>query len=707
MKITVIGAAGWVGMSAAFQIAATRLADEMVLIDVRENLVEHHAMDLSTAVSALDVKVKAGGYEDTVGTDVVVNAGGLHGDITADRTEMLINNTRLVRDTALQLRRYCPEAVVITAVNPVDALNYAIWLTGGFERRQLVGYSLNDTLRFREFAARAKGVEVSRVEALAIGEHGFTQVPLFSSVRIDGQPVSFSEEEKQGIRDAYRAFFERLEGLKAGRTTGWTCAIGLAALTRAVVNDTGEILAGSAILEGEYGQQGISMGVPIRLGKTGIQEILEWDLAPDEQAAFERSAEQLKKNARIVEETLAMTQRLEKILEPGMIGPVKTRNRMLKTANGTSFMEADQTVGPRMIAWYERLAKGGVGFLVVESSGVEYPLGIHHVHYLPDGTYDAVQLHFEDDRLIPGFQRLTEAVHKQGCPISIQLLHSGPWDPTGRLPRDPKIRDVKCASAMTQEELPGPDFLPCRAMTKQEIEDQVDLWAAAAERAFRAGFDAAEINHGTCHQGNTFLSRIWNKRDDEYGPQSYENRTRFLRDIVTEAKRRCGPTFAVHVLMNAAEYNHPLATTLDEGAEMAKLVATVADGINLRSERYGHRGGLQQPDRILYPEPPVRPARRSRLEPEGQGSHGAAGGSGQAQRGDHPAVDRLPARPGHGRGVSAEGQSGLRGHDPSPARRPGSPQQGDEKGVWRTSAPAPGACTASIAATRTSCWNAG
>ena len=304
MKVTVIGAAGWVGMSAAFQIAASRLADEMVLIDVRENLVEHHAMDLSTAVSALDVKVKAGGYEDTAGTDVVVNAGGIHGDITADRTEMLIKNTRLVRDTALQLRRYCPEAVLITAVNPVDALKYAIWLTGGFERRQLVGYSLNDTLRFREFAARAKGVEVSRVEALAIGEHGFTQVPLFSSVRIDGEPVSFSEEEKQGIRDAYRAFFERLEGLKAGRTTGWTCAIGLAALTRAVVNDTGEILAGSAVLEGEYGQQGISMGVPIKLGKTGIQEILEWDLAPDEQAGVERSAEQLKTNARIVEETL-------------------------------------------------------------------------------------------------------------------------------------------------------------------------------------------------------------------------------------------------------------------------------------------------------------------------------------------------------------------------------------------------------------------
>jgi 2,4-dienoyl-CoA reductase (NADPH2) len=299
-----------------------------------------------------------------------------------------------------------------------------------------------------------------------------------------------------------------------------------------------------------------------------------------------------------------MTQRFERLMEPGMIGPVKTRNRIIKTANGTSYVEPDQTCGPRMVAYYERLAKGGVGFLVVESCGTEYPLGIQHVHYRPDGSYEGVQLHFDDDRFIPGFQRLTDAVHKLGCPVSIQFQHSGPWNPTGLLPKDMKIRDIKCASALTEEELPGPDFLPCRAMTKQEIEDQIDMWASAAERAHKAGFDACEINHGTAHQGNTFLSRIWNKRDDEYGAQNYENRTRFLRNIIAEAKRRCGPAFAVHTLFNIVEYNHPLATTMEEGAEMARLVAQVADGINCRAERYGHRGGLLQPDRLFYPEPP-------------------------------------------------------------------------------------------------------
>lgn len=296
-----------------------------------------------------------------------------------------------------------------------------------------------------------------------------------------------------------------------------------------------------------------------------------------------------------------MSSRFAKLLEPGMIGPVKTRNRMLKTANGTSYMDEDQTCGERMIAYYERLAKGGIGFLVVESCGVEYPLGIQHVHYRADGSFEGVQLHFDDDKYIDGFARLTEAVHKHDCPVSIQFQHAGPWNPTGLLP---KTRDTCAASTLTEDELPGPDFNPPRAYTKQEIEDQVDHWASAAERAYKAGFDACEINHGTCHQGATFLSRVWNKRDDEYGPQSYENRTRFLRQCIEEAKRRCGPNFAVHTLFNIVEYNHPNATTLEEGVEMAKWVAQVADGINCRAERYGHRGGLLQPDRILYPEPP-------------------------------------------------------------------------------------------------------
>ena len=238
-------------------------------------------------------------------------------------------------------------------------------------------------------------------------------------------------------------------------------------------------------------------------------------------------------------------------------------------------------------------------------------------------------------------------------------------------------------------------------MTREEIEDQIDLWASAAERACKAGFDAVEMNHGTCHQGNTFLSRVWNRRDDEYGPQSLENRTRFLRDIIAETKRRCGPGFAVHALINVAEYNHPLATTIDEGAGMAVLIGEVADGINCRGERYGHRGGLLQPDRLFYPEPPVDLPAGLDWSRKGVGATVPLTEAVQAGRRHRPGVDGLPARPGPRRGVPAARQPRLRRHDAPPARRSRSAAASSWRAARRTSAPVTAACTASTCATAT------
>lgn len=298
-----------------------------------------------------------------------------------------------------------------------------------------------------------------------------------------------------------------------------------------------------------------------------------------------------------------MSERFAKLLEPGKIGRVTTRNRIIKTANGTSYMDEDQNVGERQIAYYERLAAGGVGYLTVESCGVEYPLGIQHVHYDADGNLLAgVQLHLDDDQYIPSFRRLSDAIHKHGCPCSLQLQHAGPWNPTGLLPK----RNTRCSSSFTLEELPGPDFSPCVGLTHEGVEEQIEIWIQSALRVWKAGFDAVEINQGTCHLGNTFLSRVWNKRTDEFGAQNFENRTRFVRRIVEGVKQRSSPDFTVTVLMNISEYRHPLATTIEEGVEMAKLIADGgADGLNCRAHSYGHRGGLIQPDRILYPEAPL------------------------------------------------------------------------------------------------------
>ena len=289
---------------------------------------------------------------------------------------------------------------------------------------------------------------------------------------------------------------------------------------------------------------------------------------------------------------MSNSKKFEKLLEPGDIGKIRTRNRIIKTANGTSFIERTGFVGDRAIAYYEALAKGGVGLLIVESCGVEYPLGCQHL--------DA-QFRLTEDKYIPSYAELAKAVHQQGCPIMIQFQHAGPWNPTGLLP----IRDTKAASALTKEELPGTDFAVPRAMTHDEVKEMVETWVKAAERAAKAGFDGCEINGGTCHQINTFFSRIWNRREDEYGPQSLENRARFMCEIVREAKKRCGKDFTVTCLINIAEYNHPKATTIPEGVQFARLLQDAgADAIQCRAHIYGHREGLLHPDRLYYPEAP-------------------------------------------------------------------------------------------------------
>jgi 2,4-dienoyl-CoA reductase (NADPH2) len=287
-----------------------------------------------------------------------------------------------------------------------------------------------------------------------------------------------------------------------------------------------------------------------------------------------------------------MNQKFEKLLEKGQIGRVTTRNRMIKTANGTSFIQTDGYVGDRALAFYETMAKGGVGLLITESCGVEYPLGVQH---------PPVQFHLDDDKYIPSYTELVKVIHNQGCPAFIQFQHAGPWNPTGLLPK----RDTKAASALTQEELPGPGFAVPRGMSHAEVLEYVDIWAKAAERAARAGYDGVEINGGTCHQINTFLSRAWNRRDDEYGPQTIENRARFMCNIVREIKKRLGKDFPVTCLINIVEYRHPKGTTIEEGVQIAKYLAEAgADAIQCRAHSYHHRDGLIQPEKMFYPEPP-------------------------------------------------------------------------------------------------------
>ncbi len=287
-----------------------------------------------------------------------------------------------------------------------------------------------------------------------------------------------------------------------------------------------------------------------------------------------------------------MNTRFQKLLEPSYIGKVKTRNRIIKTAQGSSFIEPTGYVGEQAKAYYETMAKGGVGLLIVESCGVEYPLGIHHF---------PVQFHLDDDKYIPSYTELVQVIHHHGCPVFLQLFHAGPWNPTGLLPK----RDTKAASTLTESELPGPGFAIPRGVSLNEIEDLIQMFVKAAERAQKAGFDGVEINAATCHLINSFYSRIFNKRQDEYGCGNIENRARFMNRIIGDTKKSLGPDFAVTALINIAEYGHDKATPIEEGVQFARLAGEAgADAIQVRAHGYGHRGGLLQPDRLFYPEFP-------------------------------------------------------------------------------------------------------
>ena len=301
MKISIIGGAGTVGSATAFTLAIQGLAREIVMVyGPNRSRLTSHVMDISAAAAGQDMLVRAGDFEDMAGTDAVIIAAGIHFAAAAPMQEKLAANIPIIRGIARNIERFCPAAVVVTATNPVDLLNYAIHLATSIDRRKLIGYNLNDTIRFRMAIARAMGVETSRVEGLVMGEHPRAPVPLFSSIRVDGRPFTGDENFRQRVRRELQNYLASYEALKAGRTAGWTTAAGLASLVRAIATDSGSVMSASAVLEGEYGYKSLSLGVPAVIGREGIRRIVERPLAADEQAELETVARRLQADGEIV-----------------------------------------------------------------------------------------------------------------------------------------------------------------------------------------------------------------------------------------------------------------------------------------------------------------------------------------------------------------------------------------------------------------------
>ena len=306
-KVAIIGAAGTLGSCAAFMIAREGLADEMVLLPgTRENLVRFHQMDLETAITGInEMSVRFGRKEELAGADVVILAAGAPWRRIESRMELLDDGLPIIAEAAQTIRQYCPEAVVITLTNPVDPLNWALWRLTGLPRERYLGYSLNDSFRFRRLLAQALAVPSPSVDATVVGEHGPHQVLLFSSVRVNGKQIDIDRQTRDGILAEIPRILNRMETLGAGRTTGWTSSIGISAIVKAVLDDTGDVIPCSAVLDGEFGRKDLSASMPVRLGRGGVQGFPSIEMASDERLELEKCFDFLEKTARSLEPKLA------------------------------------------------------------------------------------------------------------------------------------------------------------------------------------------------------------------------------------------------------------------------------------------------------------------------------------------------------------------------------------------------------------------
>jgi len=277
-------------------------------------------------------------------------------------------------------------------------------------------------------------------------------------------------------------------------------------------------------------------------------------------------------------------------MEPGYIGKIRTRNRILKMGATPGFLPyEDGYVQQKIIDLYEAIAKGGAGMVTINAS----PIG-----GLPGRGFE-----MDDDKYIPRLTELANAIRKHDCPAFSQMFHIGPW-----LPNPYTVS----ASSLPREEIPFVGFAIDRELTIADIKAIIKKFGDVAERLKKCGFQGIELNAGCSHLLSTFLSRFWNRRQDEYGAGSMENRARIVTEIIQEIKKRNGADYPVVVLFNAAEPGLKNGITAAEGQELARLFEKGgADAINVRVEFYVHRDSTGRndsthfPDMAMYPEAPA------------------------------------------------------------------------------------------------------
>ena len=301
-KVTVVGA-GFYGSTTALRLAEYDIFETVVLTDIVEGKPEGLALDMnqSRSIEGFETKVigatttaEGAGYEVTANSDVVVITAGLPRKPGMSRMDLIGVNAGIVRGVAENIAKHSPQAVIIVVSNPLDEMTALTQLATGFPKNQVMGQAgMLDTARFTNFVAEKVGVEVGVVKTLTLGSHGDTMVPVPSRCSVNGKPLSeiLSEVEIADLVDRTRNGGAEVVALLKTGSAYYAPSAAAARMAKAVIEDSGEVMPVCAWVDGEYGIQGVYLGVEAKIGKSGIQNVVESSLTASEVAALKAAAE--------------------------------------------------------------------------------------------------------------------------------------------------------------------------------------------------------------------------------------------------------------------------------------------------------------------------------------------------------------------------------------------------------------------------------
>ncbi|MGI8844437.1 MAG: malate dehydrogenase [Gemmatimonadaceae bacterium] len=295
-KITVVGA-GNVGATTAQRLAEKSLARTVVMVDVVEGVPQGKGLDQweSAPIEGFDTRiVGTNDYGETQGSDIVVITAGIARKPGMSRDDLLNTNAGIVKQVSEQIRDSSPDAIIVMVSNPLDAMSYVAMKVTGFPRERILGMAgVLDTARYRSFLAEALEISVEDIHAMVLGGHGDTMVPLVSYTTVSGIPVSqlIDRARLDAIVDRTRnGGAEIVKYLKTG-SAYYAPSAAAVQMCEAIALDRKRVLPCAVWLTGEYGLNDVFLGVPCKLGRSGLEQILEVELTPDERAALEKSAE--------------------------------------------------------------------------------------------------------------------------------------------------------------------------------------------------------------------------------------------------------------------------------------------------------------------------------------------------------------------------------------------------------------------------------